>query len=120
MQLGTKQALKSTKCTKCTGKKLSYLIVTRGCEDERQLSDPVGQPAEDVDRDDGQNESRHLGVRLLLALRGLRVLRAHSFQFDDHLKEDSGSLTLRGVNTLFLNCQLFLCFRSSIYFPSQH
>ena len=94
--------------------------MTRRCKDERQLSDPVGQPAEDVDRDDGQNESRHLGVRLLLALRGLRVLRAHSFQFDDHLKEDSGSLIVCVVNTLFLNYQLFLCFLSSIYSPSQH
>ena len=55
------------------------------CEDKRELGDPVGKPAEDVDGDDGQYEPGHLGVRLLLSLRRLRVLRADSFQFNDHL-----------------------------------
>lgn len=41
----------------------------RGREDERYLSDPVGKPAEDIHRDDGQHKLGHLAMGLLLLLR---------------------------------------------------
>ncbi len=40
---------------------LLHLLVAGRREDERQLGDPVGQPAEDVHRDHRQHQSGHLG-----------------------------------------------------------
>ena len=37
--------------------------------DESQLGDPVGEPAEDVDSDDGQHKLGHLPMGLPLTLR---------------------------------------------------
>ena len=55
--------------------------LSRRCEYECELRDPVGQPAEDVDGDDGEDEPRNLPVGLAPLL-GL-VLRPHRLQLDD-------------------------------------
>ena len=49
--------------------------------DESDLSNPVRQPADDVDRDDGQHQLGHLPVGLPLALRPLLASRPHGSQF---------------------------------------
>ena len=51
--------------------------------DECDLRDPVREPADDVDGDDGQHELRHLAVGLPLALRPLLTPRPHRPQLDD-------------------------------------
>ena len=48
---------------------------------EGDLSDPVGQPADDVDRDDGQHQLGHLPVGLPLALGPLLSSRSNGPQF---------------------------------------
>ena len=49
--------------------------------DESDLCDPVRQPADDVDRDDGQHQLGHFPVGLPLALRPLLTTRPHGSQF---------------------------------------
>jgi hypothetical protein len=67
------------------GSLLCHLVVSWWSEDEGQLGDPVWQPAQNVDCDDGQNEPGHFGVRFLLPFRRFRVLRTDGFQLDDDL-----------------------------------
>ena len=55
--------------------------------DESDLSDPVRQPADDVDRDDGQHQLGHLPVGLPLALRPLLTTRPHGSQFYNDFRE---------------------------------
>lgn len=58
-----------------------------GCADEGHLGYPVGEPAEDIDGDDGEDQLRYLSVRasLLFAL----VFWTHCFEFaDDEAVED--------------------------------
>lgn len=52
--------------------------------DEGDLSDPVGEPADDVDSDHGEDQLGHLPVALPLALRPLLSPGAHRPQLDDH------------------------------------
>ena len=52
--------------------------------DEGDLSDPVGEPADDVDGDHGEDQLGHLPVALPLALRPLLSPRPHRPQLDDH------------------------------------
>lgn len=52
-----------------------------------ELGDPVGQPADDVDRDDGEDQLGHLPVGLPLALRSLLPTRPHGPQFYNDFRE---------------------------------
>ena len=54
---------------------------------EGDLSDPVGEPADDVDSDHGEDQLGHLPVALPLALRPLLSPRPHRPQLDDHYTE---------------------------------
>ncbi len=69
-------------------------------EDECQLCNPVWQPAEDVDGDDGENEPGDFCVRLLLALRRLRILRSDGLKFDDHLFKWDGTICCEILNLI--------------------
>lgn len=60
---------------------LALALFRRGV-DQRHLHEPVGKPAENVDRDHGQHELRHFTMRSFLLLR--LVLRAHRLQLPDH------------------------------------
>lgn len=58
------------------------LALVRRREDERHLRDPVGQPAEHVDRDHGQHQFGHLAMRLFLF--AALVLWSDGLQLADH------------------------------------
>jgi len=58
------------------------LALVRRREDERHLRDPVGQPAEHVDRDHGQHQFGHLAMRLFLL--AALVFGSDSLQLADH------------------------------------
>ena len=60
----------------------AYLILAGRGEYEGELCDPVGEPAEDVDGDDGEDEAGDLPVGLAALLR--LVLGPHRLQLDDH------------------------------------
>ena len=70
--------------------------------DESDLGDPVGQPADDVDRDDGQHQLRHLPVGLSLAQRPLLTTRPHGSQFYNDFGNGTIMFHLNFVNLIII------------------